>query len=78
MSEASFYKRIRGNQLIMFSQSSGEGKAAEPKKEDLEETTKKYGLEVGLFKAFTSKDSQNIKPKDLLAKYDNLLDLCIY
>lgn len=38
------------------------------KEEDLEEVTKKYGLEWGMFKALTSK-SQSIKPKDLLKKY---------
>ena len=45
--------------------------------EDLEETTKKYGLEVGLWKAFTSKNSsQKIKPGDLLKKYGaNLKDI---
>jgi hypothetical protein len=38
--------------------------------EDLEETTKKFGLEVGLFKAVTNKDdSQKVRPQDLLAKY---------
>lgn len=38
--------------------------------EDLDETTKKYGLEVGLLKAVTSKDVDGkVKPKDLLAKY---------
>lgn len=42
--------------------------SAEPKKEDFEETTKKYGLEVGLFKALTSKNTQAVKPQELLAK----------
>lgn len=40
--------------------------------EDLnaEEATKKYGLEVGLFKAFTSKDGEaTVKPADLLKRY---------
>lgn len=36
--------------------------------EDLNETTKKYGLEVGLWKSFTDKNS-NVKPQDLLKKY---------
>eukprot|EP01038_Epipyxis_sp_PR26KG_P008229 gene8229-11137_t len=39
------------------------------KPEDLEETTQKYGLEVGLFKSIFSKDEQKIKPQELLAKY---------
>lgn len=38
------------------------------KSEDAEEVTKKYGFEVGMFKALTNKDS-TIKPKDLLKKY---------
>jgi hypothetical protein len=40
--------------------------------EDLEETTKKYGLEVGLYKAMTTKSEegeQKVKPQDLLKKY---------
>ena len=38
--------------------------------DDLDETTKKYGLEAGLYKAITSKDDdKKIKPKELLAKY---------
>ena len=39
--------------------------------EDLDETTKKYGLEAGLYKAVTAKpeDGQTIKPQDLLKKY---------
>mmetsp|Transcript_8104 Transcript_8104/g.8257 ORF Transcript_8104/g.8257 Transcript_8104/m.8257 type:complete len:179 (-) Transcript_8104:111-647(-) len=37
---------------------------------DPEEATKKYGLEIGLFKAFTSKDGEkSVRPQDLLAKY---------
>eukprot|EP01036_Dinobryon_divergens_P024194 gene24194-32621_t len=42
---------------------------SESKKEDFEETTKKYGLEVGLFKALTTKNTQSVKPQELLAKY---------
>ena len=41
---------------------------SESKKEDFEETTKKYGLEVGLFKALTTKNAQSVKPQELLAK----------
>jgi len=41
---------------------------SEASKEDLEETTKKYGLEVGLFKALTTKSPQAVKPQELLAK----------
>ena len=43
--------------------------ASEP--EDLDETTKKYGLEAGLYKSITAKpeDGQKIKPQDLLKKY---------
>lgn len=39
--------------------------------EDLEETTRKYGLEAGLYKAVTAKpeDGQKVKPQDLLKKY---------
>lgn len=39
--------------------------------DDIEETTKKYGLEAGLFKAVTAKpeDGQKVKPQDLLKKY---------
>lgn len=39
--------------------------------EDLDETTKKYGLEAGLYKAVTAKpeDGQTVKPQDLLKKY---------
>lgn len=37
--------------------------------DDLEETTKKYGLEAGLWKSMTSKDTTKTKPQDLLAKY---------
>jgi hypothetical protein len=39
--------------------------------DDIDETTKKYGLEAGLFKAITSKDevTNELKPKQLLAKY---------
>lgn len=53
----------------LFSNLEGENiPSKESKKEDLEETTKKYGLEVGLFKALTSKDAQSVKPQELLAK----------
>ena len=41
---------------------------SEAPKEDFEETTKKYGLEVGLFKALTTKSPQAVKPQELLAK----------
>ena len=46
--------------------------SAENTSDDVEETTKKYGLEAGLFKAVTSKpeDGENkVKPQDLLKKY---------
>jgi hypothetical protein len=36
---------------------------------DIETTTKKYGLEVGLWKSMTNKDGSSIKPGDLLKKY---------
>ena len=44
---------------------------SKPEPEDLDETTKKYGLEAGLYKAVTAKseDGQTIKPQDLLKKY---------
>jgi hypothetical protein len=37
--------------------------------EDLDETVRKQGLEVGLWKAFRSKDTNGVKPGDLLKKY---------
>ena len=37
--------------------------------ENFDETTKKYGLEVGLFKAATTKNGGEVKPGDLLKKY---------
>jgi hypothetical protein len=39
--------------------------------DDIDETTRKYGLEAGLYKAATAKpeDGQKIKPQDLLKKY---------
>jgi Protein of unknown function (DUF1279) len=40
--------------------------------DDIEETTKKYGLEAGLYKAITTKDggeANKSKPSDLLKKY---------
>eukprot|EP01041_Mallomonas_annulata_P009453 gene9453-19634_t len=37
---------------------------------DPEEATKKYGFEVGMFKAFNNKDgTSSIRPQDLLKKY---------
>lgn len=44
---------------------------SKPDVEDLDETTKKYGLEAGLYKAVTAKpeDGQTVKPQDLLKKY---------
>ena len=35
----------------------------------VEETTQKYGLEAGLFKAMTNKDGSEVKPGELLKKY---------
>ena len=52
---------IRLNKIIKLSDNL--------KPDNLDETVRKSGLEVGLFKAFTSKDKDGIKPKDLLAKY---------
>ena len=47
-----------------------EEKSAAAGDDDLDETTKKYGLEAGLFKAMTNKDGQQkVKPQDLLKKY---------
>jgi Protein of unknown function (DUF1279) len=43
--------------------------AQEDTPENLEDTVKKSGLEVGLFKAFTSKNSDGVTPKALLQKY---------
>jgi hypothetical protein len=54
---------------------SGDGEVPPPSPEankpvvDIEEETKKFGLEVGMFKALTSKDAASIKPADLLKKY---------
>jgi hypothetical protein len=42
---------------------------SESPKEDFDETTKKYGLEVGLWKSLRSKDKDAVKPQDLLKKY---------
>ena len=43
---------------------------AESDKDDIEETTEKYGLEAGLLKSITADEKENkIKPKDLLKKY---------
>ena len=36
---------------------------------DIEQETKKFGFEVGMFKALTNKDAASIKPADLLKKY---------
>jgi hypothetical protein len=36
---------------------------------DLDETVREKGLEVGLWKAFTSKGNEGVKPGDLLKKY---------
>jgi len=46
-------------------------KLAAQQAEDPEELTKKFGLEFGLFKAFTTKDNNGnkVRPQDLLAKY---------
>jgi len=44
----------------------------EKKEDSVEETTKKYGLEAGLFKAVTEGDKgegEKVKPQDLLKKY---------
>ena len=60
-------KRLSSYQIIFSSTNDDTNKQNEI---DLDETTKKYGLEVGLLKAATAKDGeQKIKPKDLLAKY---------
>ena len=50
------------NRMTMFSTENTD---------EIDETTKKYGLEAGLYKAITSKDEdeKKLKPKDLLAKY---------
>lgn len=38
--------------------------------EDLDDVTKKYGLEAGLFKAVTNKETEpKVRPQDLLKKY---------
>jgi len=36
---------------------------------NIEEETKKYGFEVGMFKSLTNKDTATMKPGDLLKKY---------
>jgi hypothetical protein len=50
---------------------STEKSSSDNNEDDIDETTKKYGLEAGLFKAITSKDevTNELKPKQLLAKY---------
>ena len=59
----------RSSALLM---SASDDASRNSKGDDIEETTKKYGLEAGLFKAVTSKpeDGENkVKPQDLLKKY---------
>lgn len=56
---------IRCNRTPLFATESNDPAKGN---DDLDETTKKYGLEVGLYKSLTTTDSQTLKPKDLLAK----------
>ena len=56
---------IRSSAPLMMAESD------EKPTDDIDETTKKYGLEAGLFKAVTAKpeDGKKVKPQDLLKKY---------
>ena len=53
----------------MSTEEAEEDEEFEPKKLSVEETTKKYGLEVGLFKSMRSNDDGEVKPGELLKKY---------
>ena len=55
--------------LLMSTEEAEEDEEFEPKKLSVEETTKKYGLEVGLFKSMRSNDDGEVKPGELLKKY---------
>jgi hypothetical protein len=46
-----------------------EEKGPVPSRLNAEDTTKKYGLEAGLFKAMTNRDGSEVKPGELLKKY---------
>ena len=62
----SFLFNKRGAEHLTMSSSTEEG---DEKPLGVEETTKKYGLEAGLFKAVTNKDGKEVKPGELLKKY---------
>ena len=47
----------------------GGGVDENPTTVNIEEETKKYGFEVGMWKSLTNKDAASIKPGDLLKKY---------
>ena len=57
-----------GSSVLQMAADGSENKI----EDSVEETTKKYGLEAGLFKAVTEGDkggSEKVKPQDLLKKY---------
>ena len=56
----------RSIEHLTMSNSLDEG---DHKQLSVEETTKKYGLEAGLFKAVTNRDGSEVKPGQLLKKY---------
>ena len=55
--------------LLMSTEEAEEDDEFEPKKLGVEETTKKYGLEVGLLKSMRTNDGGEVKPGELLKKY---------
>ena len=71
---SSFYSARLPSVLVSKCVTSG-NKSSQTKlyseSEDIDAVVKKSGFEVGMFKALTSKDKEslNLKPKDLLAKY---------
>jgi len=65
-------RRVVGASTLLRASSEGsgkEGEGAETPGVNIEEETKKYGFEVGLFKSLTNKGTASIKPADLLKKY---------
>lgn len=54
---------------VMANSNTAPAKEELKKEMDAEEATKKYGLEAGLWKAFTNKGESTVKPGDLLKRY---------
>lgn len=61
-------RSIVGSSLFRASASTSDD-GDDSKLIDIDGETKKYGLEVGLWKSITNKDGSSIKPGDLLKKY---------